>query len=152
MTVTAPSKWDLRFLLMAQMVGSWSKDPSTKVGAVLVREDRTVISVGYNGFPRNMPDDESQYSDRETKYSRIIHAEINALLNAREPIHGATLYNCPFLPCDRCFVQLAQAGVWSVVAPRINASHPAFQRWEPVFQHVRQYASEMGIQLYEVEL
>jgi dCMP deaminase len=152
MTITSPAKWDRRFLDMAQLVSTWSKDPSTKVGAVLVRDDRTVISIGYNGFPRHMPDDESQYADRETKYSRILHAEVNAMINAREPIHGSTLYIWPFLPCDRCFVQLAQAGIWTVIAPRIDETHPAFHRWEPVFEHVRKYADEMGIQLYEVEL
>ena len=67
------NKWDKRFLEMAKLVASWSKDPSTQVGAVAVR-NRTVIAQGYNGFPRGMNDDEWLYENKTMKYSRITHA------------------------------------------------------------------------------
>ena len=67
-------KWDMRFLDMAKMVGSWSKDPSTQVGAAIVDNDRRVISVGYNGFPKGVADNE-RLEDREEKYKMIVHAE-----------------------------------------------------------------------------
>lgn len=144
------NEWDRRFLSLASMVASWSKDPSTKTGAVIIRPDRTIVSIGYNGFPRGMPDVEAWYADREDKYSRIIHCEINALLTAREPVHGYTLYTWPFLSCDRCFVQMAQAGIKHFYAPECPGH--LRERWEPILQKTRQYANEMHLDLLEVAL
>lgn len=146
--------WEGRFLDLARLVASWSKDPSTKVGAVIVRPDRTVCSVGYNGFPRKMPDDPEWWArkgvarEREDKLSRTIHAEVNALLHAREPVHGYTVVTWPFLSCDRCFVQLAQAGIARFVAPACPEA--LRERWEPSFEKVRKYAEEMGVNVTEV--
>ena len=64
-------KWDLRFLEMARNAASWSKDPSTKVGAIIVDDDKRVISVGYNGFPKGVRDDE-RLDDRQEKYKIIV--------------------------------------------------------------------------------
>ena len=76
------NKWDKRFLEMAKVVSTWSKDPSTKVGTVAVR-NRTVIAQGYNGFPRGIKDDD-RYNDREIKYKFIVHSEMNAIYNAAQ--------------------------------------------------------------------
>ena len=111
-------KWDLRFLELARHVSEWSKDPSTKVGAVITRPDRSIASLGYNGFPRGMRDDAALYKDRDKKLSRVVHAELNAILNAREPLHGYTLYVWPpgYGPtCDRCAAHVIQAGIKRVV-------------------------------------
>jgi len=142
-------RWDIRFLKLAEHISAWSKDPSTKVGAVIVAPDRRIVSVGYNGFPRNMYDEEEHYKNREEKYSRIIHGEINALIQAREPVHGCTLYTFPFLPCDRCFVQMAQAGIKHIVAPVATAEQN--ERWGVAFKQVRRFAWEMGIRIEELE-
>ena len=85
-------KWDRRFLEMARLVSSWSKDPSTKVGSVVVRHDKTVASVGFNGFPRGVADTEARLLDRSEKLDLIVHAEINALSVAHESLSGCTLY------------------------------------------------------------
>ena len=82
-TFTLSNKWDIRFLEMAKLVASWSKDPSTQVGAVAVR-NRTVIAQGYNGFPRGCDDHELYYLNKAIKYKRIVHAEMNAIYNAAE--------------------------------------------------------------------
>jgi dCMP deaminase len=66
-------KWDCRFLEMAELVGSWSKDPSTKVGAVIVDKDRRIVSTGYNGFPQGIADRSELLNDREKKYKLIVH-------------------------------------------------------------------------------
>lgn len=145
--VDTQTKWDIRFLEMACLVSRWSKDPSTKAGAVIVRPDRTVVSVGFNGFPKSMPDNDAFYQDRDEKYSRIVHCEMNALLHATERIIGYTLYTYPFMSCDRCFVHMAQAGIIRAVAPRCPEDKR--ERWEPVFEKTRQYAEEMGIELIE---
>ena len=144
MTIT---KWDHRFLDLAFTVSTWSKDPSTRVGAVIVRPDNTIASTGYNGFPMGMDDKTEYLENRDEKYSRVVHAEMNAILFAREPVKGYTLYTVPFMPCDRCFVHVAQAGIVRVVSEKMEGE--AAERWEPSFEKVRRYAKEMGIELTE---
>ena len=121
-------KWDRRFLEMAALVATWSKDPSTKVGAVIVRPDKTVCSVGFNGFPRGVPDAEEWLLDRATKYAYTVHAEINAILTSNEPVRGTTLYTT-FHPCSGCAPVIVQAGITRVV---VLADEPP-QRWADNF-------------------
>lgn len=142
------NKWDRRYLDLAALVSSWSKDPSTKTGAVIVRPDNTILSVGYNGFPKRMDDSERFYLDRDVKYSRIVHCEMNAAIHAPESIKGCTLYTYPFLTCDRCFVHMVQMGIVRVVAPVCPPDKR--ERWEPAFQRVREYAKEAGVSVEEL--
>jgi dCMP deaminase len=107
--------WDLYFMLLAEIAGSMSKDPSTKVGAVLTRAHR-VISTGYNGFPSGFPDTKHNW-ERPQKYGFVVHAEMNAiLLAARNGVFtdGCTLY-ASFFPCDNCCKHIVQAGIVEVV-------------------------------------
>lgn len=106
-------KWDTRFLDLAERVGTWSKDPSTKVGAIIVRPDRTIASLGFNGFPRHIKD---EYEDREHKLLRTVHAELNAILSAREPVKGYHLYVSPLFPCANCAAAIIQSGIKYVTA------------------------------------
>ena len=103
--------WHKRFFDLADLVGSWSKDPSTQVGAVIVRPDRTIASVGYNGFPRGVQD---VYTTREDKLLRTVHAEANAILAAQEPLRGYTLYVTPLHPCANCAALIIQSGIKQV--------------------------------------
>lgn len=106
---------DIRYLEMARFIATkFSKDPSTKVGAVITRPDRTVAGIGYNGLPRGVADDE-RLLDRELKYEMTVHAELNAILNCREPLAGYTLYVWPLPPCARCATAIIQAGIRRVV-------------------------------------
>ncbi len=141
-------KWDLRFLSLAQTVSRWSKDPSTKVGAVIIRPDKTIASLGFNGFPRGMDDDPSLYLDRNEKYSRVIHGEINAILNAKEPLNGYTLYTYPLCPCDRCAVQVIQSGIKRVVFPKLPEELK--ERWGTIIEKSKEYFSETGIEVIEI--
>ncbi len=133
------AKWDERFLGLAEHISGWSKDPSTKVGAVLVRGDKTVVSVGFNGLPRSMRDDVSRYDDRNEKYSRIIHAEMNAVLHAGENLRGTTIYTYPLGPCDRCTVHLIQSGVQRFVFPKQDN-----ERWVESILKSKSYITECG--------
>lgn len=135
--------WDRFYLGMSQYVSTASKDPSTKTGAVIVAADNSVISVGYNGFPKGMPDDDSLYENRDEKYSRIVHCEVNALIfSGRSIPEGSTLYTYPFLSCDRCIVQMLQAGLRRFVAPVATAEQNA--RWGEAFAKTRRYITECG--------
>ena len=120
-------KWDLRFLRLAREVSTWSKDPSTQVGCVIVRPDKTVASLGYNGFPKSVPDDPELLANREAKYKIIIHSEINAIIAALEPLEGYTIYTYPFPPCSNCASAFVQAGIARAVA--IRPTEEQYERW-----------------------
>lgn len=109
-------KWEERFLGLASHISSWSKDGSTKVGAVVVRPDKTIASMGFNGLPRGVLDDE-RLNDRDTKLRMILHAEQNAILSAHERLADCTVYVWPMPPCSHCAAVLIQAGITRVVAP-----------------------------------
>lgn len=144
------NKWDKHFLRMAYLVSEMSKDPSTQTGAVIVRPDRSVCSTGFNGFPRNMSDDEALYADREVKYDRVVHCEMNALLHSRDGMHqGYTLYTTPFLSCSRCAVHMLQAGIERFVAPIPTPEQ--IERWGDAFERTRSYFREAGVSWLEVD-
>lgn len=103
---------------MACLVSEWSKDPSTKCGAVAVRPNGTVLSIGFNGFPRRLKDSARRLNDKQFKYAVVIHAEENCLLNGSEPAAGCDLYVWPLMPCPRCASKLIQVGVRRVIAPK----------------------------------
>lgn len=109
-------KWQERFYQLAQHVAQWSKDPSTKVGAVIVNDRRIVIGVGYNGFPRGVYDYEPRYNDRPTKYAHVVHAELNAIFNATESVRDCTLY-VTLAPCRECVKAIIQSGIKEVWSP-----------------------------------
>ena len=141
-------KWDVRFLALARLVSTWSKDPSTQTGAVIVRPDRSVVSVGFNGFPRNMSDDPELYANREEKYSRIVHCEVNAMIQAQQSIQGCTLYTWPFMCCDRCAVQMIQAGITTFVYPK--ATEEMLIRWGKAFEKTAMFFEEAQVSFVEV--
>lgn len=135
-------KWNRRFLGLAAEVASWSKDPSTKVGAIIVRSDKTVAALGYNGFARGMADHAALYEDREKKLARVVHAEENAILSAAERLHGHTLY-CTLLPCSHCALLIVQSGIKCVVAPTPSEAHEA--RWGAAFDLTRSILREANV-------
>ncbi|WFU52352.1 deaminase [Bradyrhizobium pachyrhizi] len=135
--------FDRYFLTVAAAVSTASKDPSTKVGAVIVRPDRTMASFGYNGFPRGIADTVERLHNREVKYDLVIHGEINAILTAREPLHGYTLYTWPFITCKRCSLHVIQAGIKRVVAPELP-DHLK-ERWAASVHDAGQLYDEAGV-------
>jgi len=140
-------RWDLSFLVDAKVAARRSKDPSTKVGAVAVRPDLTHASQGYNGFPRGVLDTEERLTNREIKYELVVHAETNALLTAKEPLVGYTLY-CTFPPCVRCATSIIQAGIARVVSIKPTEEQEA--RW--AFAKTRNLFAEVGIEMTEYEM
>ena len=135
------TKWDNRFLDMAKLVATWSKDPSTNVGAVIVDNDNRVISLGYNGFPKKILDN-GRLENRDQKYNIVVHAEANALLFANKSVSGCTLYTYPFQPCSRCASLIIQSGIKRVVTIRNND-----ERWIENFKLAKALLRESGIKL-----
>ena len=134
-------KWDLRFLEMAKLVAGWSKDPSTQTGAVISYPSNQIVSVGFNGFPSRIKDDE-RLNIREVKYQMMVHCEVNALLFAKGDIDGCTLYTWPFMSCSRCASVMIQAGISRHVAP-VNDN----ERWKESFALSVKLFDEAGVQI-----
>jgi|WetSurMetagenome_2_1015567.scaffolds.fasta_scaffold00090_49 dCMP deaminase len=139
-------KWDARFLLMAEMVASWSKDPSTQCGSVLVRPDRTVASVGFNGGPRGTDDSPTILGNRHRKLLRTIHAEANALRMCKEDMWGYRLYvwqPCNIGPsCANCAAEAVQAKIGSVVFAPEESSFD--DRWRDSYLEGMELYRETG--------
>ena len=106
--------WDEWFLGLARYISTASKDPSTKVGAVVVDQDRRIVSAGYNGLPRGVEDTEDRLANREVKYKLILHAERNALLFAKQSLKGCCIYVWPMMPCGACASMIIQTGITRV--------------------------------------
>lgn len=138
------SKWDNRFLELAEHISSWSKDPSTKCGSVIVKGKR-IVSTGYNGFATGVFDTESFYMNRNTKYLRVVHAEINALMFAREDLTGATIYIYPFPPCSQCGAAIIQSGIKRVVTHAPTGEQ--LTRWGESIIEASQMFIESGVDM-----
>ena len=151
MAITRMEKWDRRFLSLAEHVAQWSKDPSTKVGAVLVKGNNEIVGLGYNGFPRGVLDTPARYDDRDLKYKLVVHAEVNAILMAGERAKGSTLYVWPsfILPpiCNECCKFAIQAGVSNICGYEIDEDKLEERqlRWKESCLLSRMMGQEAGI-------
>lgn len=132
---------------MARHVALLSKDPSTKVGAVIFDPKRRIVSAGYNGFARGVPDDPRLLEDRGTKYRLILHAEKNAILFATAPLDGCTIvvtHPC----CAQCAALLVQAGIKHVVWPKPDAAF--LDRWAEDLKLTRMQFDHAGVSVTEL--
>lgn len=136
-------KWDRRFLALAEHVAGWSKDPSTKTGAVIVDYRLRVVSMGFNGFAQMVDDAPERYADRAVKYRMIVHCEMNAILLSPGPVAGCTLYTWPFASCAPCAAAMIQAGVSRCVAPRTPPDKA--ERWAEDFALAARQFAEAGV-------
>ena len=146
---SAEQHWHARFIKLAHEVAEWSKDPSTKVGCVLVKNKR-VISTGYNGFPKNISDSFDRLMDREQKYEMTVHAEINAITTAA--LHGVSTEGASayitFNPCSRCAAVLINAGIDSVYVSTANDIPP---RWLSNFILAGKLLAEAGVDYQTID-
>lgn len=110
--------WDEYFMSLAHLSGMRSKDPNTQVGACIVNERKRIVGIGYNGLPYGCNDDEYPWEREggflDTKYAYVVHAELNAILNATEPLQNCTIYVSLF-PCNECAKAIIQSGIKEVV-------------------------------------
>ena len=113
--------WGDRYIHLAKEISTWSKDPSTQVGAVVIGNNGEVLSQGYNGFPRSIKDTPQRLKDREKKYNLVVHAEMNAIYNASlngVSLKGSTLYVYGLPICNECAKGVIQVGIDKVIATR----------------------------------
>ena len=150
----ADEKWDNRYLDLAQHIGEkWSKDPSRKVGAVIVGDHGQILSQGYNGFPRKLHDDEDRLNDRETKYKYVVHAEMNCIYNAAlngNSLVGSTLYVYGLPICHECAKGVIQVGISRVVQPIYSLDNLMQDKWKSSRELALDMFHEAGIVLDEI--
>lgn len=138
------SHWDERYLGLAFHVASWSKDPSTRCGAVITKNNR-ILSLGFNGIPSGL-DDDSYLQPRETKIACVLHAEINSILSSNSPLADSTLY-VTGAPCSNCAATMIQVGIKRVVMPPVDKEFAKRWNWdlsEKMF-------NEVGIEIVELQ-
>lgn len=144
----AREKWHKRFLKQAEHIAQWSKDPSAQVGAIIVNEDNVIVGSGYNGFPRGVKDHPSRYNDREKKLKYIVHAELNAILNATGSLKNCTIYVWPTLGhpacCSNCAKAVIQSGIKRLVY--YNTDKPA-DRWKDDMEASKTMFLEAGVEV-----
>jgi dCMP deaminase len=137
------NKWDKRFMELAKQVSTWSKDRSTGVGAVIVNDNKKVLSLGFNGFPRGVLDDVESRHTRPEKNHFVVHAERNALDEAETSLVGATIY-CTFFTCATCAHGIIQKGLKKVVAPEPDWNA---ERYSESQSHALQMYKEAGVEV-----
>lgn len=144
---TLPEKadWNDRFLDMAQLVSTWSKDPSTKVGAVIVDKNKRIVSTGFNGFPKGIHDFSFRYDNKDLKYQMVVHAEKNALLFAQRDLTDCTLYTWPVPCCAQCAAMIIQSGIKKVVIPNIDITISS--KWGESFRIAQMMFDEAGVKV-----
>ena len=142
-------KWASRYFEIAKLVSTWSKDPSTKVGAIIVGDKGQIISQGYNGFPRGVEDLQERYDHRETKYKFVVHAEMNAILNALyngSSVVGASIYIHNLPVCQECAKAIIQSGI-----SRVYIDTEIEGKWLDAWQFSKTMFRESGVEIYKFD-
>jgi len=138
------SSWDRFFLENAHLQASKSKDPSTKVGCVVVDDDNVIKSSGFNGFPRGIDETDPKRWERPLKYKMIVHSELNSIFNAARvgvSLKGCRLYlNWAGSPCEECAKGIIQAGIKEIITTDIPF---------PGKGNGINYSTEIGFQLLQ---
>lgn len=138
-------EWDYRYLELAKNISRWSKDPSTKVGAVTVGKQGQILSQGFNGFPRNIDDSDERLNDRPTKLKYVVHAEMNCIYNAclnGVSLKDSDLYVYGLPVCSDCAKGVIQVGV-----KRVFMCYPTnvVDKWQASFEDTKMMFDEAGI-------
>ena len=145
------NKWYTRYMDLAEQVSTWSKDPNTQVGAVVVGSKRQILSTGYNGFPRAIRDTAKRLNDRETKLKLVVHAEMNAIFNATYngvSLDGSTIFVYGLPICSDCAKGIIQVGIKKVV---IQADSISIRpQWKESWDMSAEMFREAGVQVFEI--
>lgn len=151
--MTRQEKWDRFYLGLAQYYASASKDPSTQVGAAVVdyseKSAGDVVGLGYNGFPPGVEDTEERYNHRETKYSLVVHGEVNAIIKAGHKARGSTLYVWPSFNvppvCQECCKVAITAGIKEIVGYETDIDDERAKRWKDSIAISKLLCNEAGV-------
>jgi len=141
----------LKFVPIAEAVSTLSKDPSTKVGAVIIDDDSNILSTGFNGFPRGVNDNEIRYKNRDVKLKYVAHAEANAIAQAARvgaKLLGSSLIVTALYPCSNCTKLIIQAGIKKIYVPTMNPWSTNIH-WHEERVISKEMFNEAGIEIVE---
>ncbi len=155
-TLMQSNDWHNKYCRLAKEISTWSKDPSTQIGAVVVGEDGQILSQGFNGFPRGINDSEERLNNRERKYELVVHGEMNAIYNATlngVSLKNSTMYVYGLPTCNECAKGIIQVGIKKVVVTRPYLKHNKnYLAWEESIKNAKAMFKEAGVMyLIEVE-
>lgn len=139
-------KWHKRFIELSEFISTWSKDPSTKVGSVIVDKYKRIVSTGYNGLPKDIEDTKERYENRDIKYKIILHAEENAISYAKRDLTDCTLYVSGLPPCAHCASLIISSGIKQVVFKKQEIP----ERWIESMKLSKTILEEAKIKLIEI--
>ena len=151
-SMAAINKWYKRYLKLAKEVATWSKDPNTQVGAVVVGSKGQILSQGYNGFPRGISDLSKRLNDRDIKLSLIVHAEMNAIYNATYSgvsLDGSTIFIHGLPACAECAKGIIQVGIKKVVVSKQCIE--ARPHWNDSWKKSISMFAEAGIAVFVID-
>jgi len=140
------NSWDKKYIRLAREVSTWSKDPSTCIGAVAVGEKGQLLAQGYNGFPRGIEDSQERLNNRKEKYKYVVHAEMNCIYNATYngvSLNGSTMYIYGLPVCSECAKGLIQVGIKRVVSTPITDATP--ETWVESTKLTKEIFEEAGV-------
>lgn len=145
------NKWDYRFIKLAKEISLWSKDPSTQVGAIAVK-DKRIIATGYNGFPEGIEDSLLRLKDRATKLAYMVHAEKNMIYNASKygiSLQNASIYIYGLPCCSECTKGLIQVNVSKIIMPDIKLHG---NKWSDDCYFAKSSMEDVGIEVIEYNM
>lgn len=140
-------KWHKRFLELAEHISTWSKDPSSKIGAVIVDKNRRIVSTGYNGFAIGVEDKKERLENREIKYKIVLHAEENAIQFSKQDLTGCSLYVSGLPPCAHCASLIIQSGIKNIYAWKQEVP----ERWKESVELTKQIFKEAKINMHFIK-
>lgn len=144
------TNWNERFIELATLIGSWSKDPSRKIGAVIVDKDNRIVSTGFNGFARNILDASDRLNDKDTKRSLMLHAEENAILYAKQDLTNCKLYISGLPPCIHCASMIIQSGIKTVYFKNLREDKSVSEFWQKNLETSKNLLNEANVELIEL--
>lgn len=140
-------QWSNHFIEVTKLISTKSKDPSTKVGSIIVDKNNRIVSTGYNGPPKNTDDRDIIFENREIKLKRTLHAELNAILFAKQDLTDMTIY-VTHPPCTQCAAAIIQTGICKVIC--IKPSEDMKKRWESHIKESKKMFLEADVIYLEV--
>jgi len=142
-------KWDDRYIALVKEVSTWSKDPSSKIGSLVVSPSGSVLAQGYNGFPRGIADRVDRLENREIKYDYMVHAEMNCIYNATYngiSLLNSTIYIYGLPVCHECAKAIIQVGIKRVVSIQTKTLS---SKWEKSCSLALNLFKEAGVEVTE---
>jgi len=143
-------QWLKYFMTLAKNVSEMSKDPSHKVGAVIVDKNKRIVSTGFNGFAKNIIDSDDRLNNKDIKRKLTLHAEENAVTFAKRDLEGCDIYVYGYPPCTHCTSLLIQSGIKCIYY--CNPSHRISEHWQADFALAEQIATEVDVPYLELDI